>query len=41
MSFSTDWHDFMTKLNERHPRYGGQMLLPFNYQPDSDDGRGI
>jgi P63C domain-containing protein len=41
MTFSTDWHDFMGKLNGRHPRYGEQMSLPFDYQPDTDDGRGL
>ncbi|HUB10667.1 MAG TPA: P63C domain-containing protein [Acetobacteraceae bacterium] len=41
MSFSQDWHDFMAKLNHRHPRYDDQMRLPLDYQPDADQGTGL
>ncbi|MBS9476860.1 P63C domain-containing protein [Ancylobacter radicis] len=38
MSFSRDWKDFMQKLDQRHARYGDQMLLPLEYQPEKDHG---
>ena len=41
MSFSSDWHDFMAKLNHRHPKFGDQLNLPFAYQLDADDGKGL
>lgn len=41
MTFSSDWHDFMTKLNRRHPRYGDQIELPLDYSQEKDDGRGL
>lgn len=41
MDFSDDWHDFMAKLNRRHPRYGDQMLLDLEYQPEKDIGTGL
>ena len=41
MDFSSDWQEFMTKLNKRHPRYGDQLSLPFDYEPDQDSGTGI
>ncbi len=41
MDFSSDWHDFMDKLNKRHPRYGDQLLLPLDYQQDKDQGTGL
>jgi hypothetical protein len=41
MDFSNNWHDFMEKLNKRHPRYGEQMKLPFDYQEDKDQGTGL
>ena len=34
-------HDFMGKLNGRHPRYGDQLLLPLDYQQDNDQGTGL
>jgi hypothetical protein len=41
MTFSDNWHDFMSKLNRRHPRYGDQMELPLDYRQDKDTGRGL
>lgn len=41
MSFSENWHDFVSKLNRRHPKFGNQLDLPFPYQPEKDDGQGI
>jgi len=38
MTFSDNWHDFMNKLNKRHPRYGEQMMLPLEYQQEKDKG---
>jgi len=39
MQLSSDYHDFIRKLDLLHPRYGQQMLLP--YEPDTDTGKGI
>lgn len=39
MKLSSDYHDFINKLDMLYPRYGQQMLLP--YEPDHDTGRGI
>jgi hypothetical protein len=39
MQLSDGWHDFMGKLNRLHPRFGGQLELPFEMQ--TDDGRGL
>ena len=39
MKLSADYQDFIRKLDSIHPRYGQQMLLP--YEPDTDTGRGI
>lgn len=41
MAFSADWHDFMGKLNGRHPRYGDQLFLTLDYQQDNDQGTGL
>jgi hypothetical protein len=41
MDFSNGWHDFMEKLDHRHPRYGDQLKLPLEYQQDKDQGKGI
>lgn len=41
MDFSNDWKDFMSKLDKRHPRYGSQLDLPFDYQHDKDQGTGL
>jgi hypothetical protein len=39
MKLSTDYHDFIKKLDTFYPRYGQQMLLP--YEPDNDTGKGL
>jgi hypothetical protein len=39
MKLSTDYHDFIDKLDRLHPRYDQQMLLP--YEPGTDSGKGI
>jgi hypothetical protein len=39
MRLSSDYHDFIGKLDMLYPRYGQQMLLP--YEPDTDTGKGI
>jgi hypothetical protein len=41
MTFSSDWADFMEKLNRRHPRFGDQMSFSFDYPQKNDDGRGL
>jgi hypothetical protein len=41
MSFSDDWHDFMSKLERRHPRFGDQLRLPLEYEQGKDEGRGL
>lgn len=37
MKLSTNWPDFMDKLNRLHPRYGDQLPLPL----EGDDGKGL
>lgn len=41
MKLSSNWADFMNKLDRLHPRYGDTMKLPFEYDRDSDDGKGL
>ena len=39
MKLSSDWHDFMSKLDRLHPRYGDTLPLPLEYR--DDDGKGF
>ncbi len=39
MKLSEGWHDFVGKLDRLHPRFGGQLALPFEIQ--TDDGHGL
>jgi hypothetical protein len=32
--------DFIDKLNRFRPRFGEQYMLPFDYEPEKDDGKG-
>lgn len=41
MKLSNDYADFKGKLDLLHPKYGQQMLLPFDYDEGEDDGEGI
>lgn len=41
MKLSTNWHDFMAKLDDLHPKYGETLPLPLEYQGQNDDGRGL
>ncbi len=41
MKLSGDYGDFMDKLNHIHPPYGQQMLIPYQYDPTMDDGKGL
>jgi hypothetical protein len=41
MTVSKDYPDFMEKLNKFRPRYGEQYVLPFDYEPEQDDGKGL
>ncbi len=38
MKLSSDWQDFMTKLNKLHPAYNETMQLPFEVENDSGIG---
>ena len=40
MKLSVDYGDFIDKLNRFYPRYG-QSFLPFDYDSNTDDGKGI
>jgi P63C domain len=39
MKLSSNWHDFMHKLDRLHPKYGETLGLPLDYE--QDDGRGL
>lgn len=41
MKLSSTYSDFMDKLNHIHPRYGQQMLIPYEYDPAVDSGKGL
>lgn len=41
MKLSEGWQDFTEKLDRLHPRYGGQLSLPLDYEGEKDDGRGL
>jgi hypothetical protein len=41
MSMSKSYKDFMEKLDTFRPRVGEQYKLPFDYEPDADDGTGL
>ena len=41
MKLSTDYKDFTDKLNQLHPPYGQQLLIPYQYDPNADSGKGI
>jgi hypothetical protein len=41
MKLSNHYGDFMDKLNQIHPPYGQQMLIPYQYDPAEDSGKGI
>ena len=41
MKLSQEWGDFLEKLDRIHPRYGDQLPLPFDYDGERDDGRGL
>lgn len=41
MKLSNAYNDFVDKLNQIHPPYGQQMLIPFQYDPTEDTGSGI
>jgi hypothetical protein len=41
MKLSRDYFDFIDKLDQHYPRFGEQYRLPFPYEPDQDDGKGL
>jgi hypothetical protein len=40
MTMSKDYPDFMEKLNKYRPRFG-EYVLPFDYESEKDDGKGL
>jgi hypothetical protein len=40
MSMSKDYFDFLDNLDRFSPKHG-QIALPFPYEPDPDDGKGM
>jgi hypothetical protein len=38
MKLSNSYHDFIDKMDTHYPRFGEQYRLPFDYEPDEDDG---
>jgi hypothetical protein len=41
MKLSSDYKDFLGKLDMLHPRYGQLYLLPTDFDPAKDDGKGL
>ena len=41
MTMSEDYRDFIDKLDRFRPRYGETYELPFEYEGDQDDGKGL
>lgn len=41
MKLSRDYLDFIDKMDTFYPRYGEQYRLPFDYDPERDDGKGL
>ena len=41
MKISKDYFDFIDKMDTHYPRFGEQYRLPFPYEPDQDDGKGL
>jgi hypothetical protein len=41
MTMSKNDLDFVDKLDRFRPRFGEQYRLPFEYEPDKDDGTGL
>jgi hypothetical protein len=39
MELSSDWSDFMNKLDRLRPRYGDNLPWPLEYR--DDDGKGL
>lgn len=41
MKLSRDWRDFGRKIDRIHPRFGGTLPLPLEFEDEQDDGRGL
>ena len=41
MKLSSDYGDFLSKLDRLHPRYGQMYLLPIGFDPAKDNGMGL
>lgn len=41
MNISRDYLDFIDKMDTHYPRFGEQYRLPFEYEPERDDGKGL
>jgi hypothetical protein len=41
MQTSSDWHDFMTKLDRFKPQHNATLALDLDYRKSEDDGKGL
>jgi hypothetical protein len=41
MTMSKDYFAFIEKLDRFRPRFGEQYLLPLDYGPEKDNGKGL
>jgi hypothetical protein len=41
MKISKNYLDFVDMMDQHYPRFGEQYRLPFPYEPDQDDGKGM
>jgi hypothetical protein len=41
MKISRDYFEFIDRMDQHYPRFGEQYRLPFPYEPDQDDGKGL
>lgn len=41
MRFSDTYQEFITKLDRHYPRYGETSQIPFSYEQEYDEGKGI
>ena len=41
MRFSDSYKEFIEKLDRHYPRYGDTAQIPFSYDNDHDEGKGI
>jgi hypothetical protein len=41
MKLSNSWHDLIAKMDRLYPKYGSNLVLPLDYEPETDEGTGI